>query len=178
MTRVAVVLGLAAAGCSLPPTRPVTDNIATAELRTPAGEAVGAAVLTDLGDGVRVVLETKAMPPGAHAVHVHETGTCDPPDFTTAGGHFNPDRKQHGLLNPAGPHAGDLPNITIAADGTGRLESFTKRLTVGPGATSLFDADGSALVVHAQPDDFTTDPTGNSGARLACGVIVKAQPGA
>lgn len=167
---------LALAGCSLAATRPVTDNTATAELKNPSGATVGTAVLTDIGDGVRVVLEMKGMPPGEHAVHVYETGVCEPPAFTSAGGHFNPEKKQHGLLNPTGPHAGDLPNITITSEGTGRLESHTTRISVGPGASSVFDADGSALVVHAGRDDFKTDPTGNSGARIACGVIVKAQP--
>jgi Cu-Zn family superoxide dismutase len=103
-------------------------------------------------------------------------GKCEPPPFTSAGAHFNPGARQHGFLNPQGAHAGDLPNITIAADGTGRLETAADGLTLGMGATSLFDADGSAIVVHAAPDDFKTDPTGNSGARIACGIVVKTAP--
>jgi Cu-Zn family superoxide dismutase len=171
-----LLIVLALAGCSLATTRPITDNTATAELKNASGAMVGTAVFTDVGDGLRLVLEMKGMPAGEHAVHVHETGICEPPAFTSAGGHFNPEKRQHGLLNPAGPHAGDLPNITIASDGTGRLESHTARVTIGPGTTSLLDDHGRALVVHAGPDDFRTDPTGNSGARIACGVIVKGQP--
>jgi Cu-Zn family superoxide dismutase len=98
---------------------------------------------------------------------------CEPPAFTSAGGHVNPGGRQHGLQNPRGPHAGDLPNIRIEADGSGRLESLNDRITLGAGPTSLFDGDGSALVIHAAADDLQTDPTGNSGGRLACGVIVK-----
>jgi Cu-Zn family superoxide dismutase len=105
---------------------------------------------------------------------VHAVGKCDPPDFATAGPHFNPLNKQHGALNPQGSHAGDLPNITVAPDGTGRMETTTEQLTLGSGPLSVWDADGSALVIHANPDDFKTDPTGNSGNRIACGVLVKA----
>lgn len=149
---------------------------ARAELRDATGRVVGTARLEQVGDVVHIVLEMTGMPPGVHAVHIHAVGRCDPPDFASAGGHFNPGRRQHGLLNPQGPHAGDLPNITIDADGTGRLETVTERVTLGSGPTTLFDADGSALVVHASSDDFKTDPAGNAGARIACGVIVKAEP--
>jgi Cu-Zn family superoxide dismutase len=131
------------------------------------------ATLKQVSGGVRIVIEARRMPPGPRGVHIHEVGKCDGPQFTTAGEHFNPDKKQHGTLNPQGAHAGDLPNLTIAADGTGRLETMTERVTLGAGATSLLDADGSSIIVHGSPDDFKTDPTGNSGARIACGVIVK-----
>ncbi|HXG15918.1 MAG TPA: superoxide dismutase family protein [Calidithermus sp.] len=158
-----------AAGCAAMKPAPMT---ATAELRNAQGQPVGTATLTDVGGGVRVIVEARNLPPGDKGVHIHEVGRCEPP-FTTAGGHFNPGKRQHGLQNPAGPHAGDLPNITIGADGTGRLETVTDRVTLGGGATSLFDADGSAIVIHAAPDDHRTDPAGNSGARIACGVIVR-----
>jgi Cu-Zn family superoxide dismutase len=105
-----------------------------------------------------------------HGTHLHATGRCDPPGFTTAGGHLNPAARQHGLRNPAGPHLGDLPNLTVAANGTGRMEA-TIAATLTPGQAPLFDADGTALVVHAGPDDMVTDPAGNSGARIACTVI-------
>jgi Cu-Zn family superoxide dismutase len=112
-------------------------------------------------------------PPGPHGLHIHEVARCEEPRITTAGGHFNPEKKQHGTQNPAGPHAGDLPNITIGPDGNGRLETVESRIRLSGGPLSLFDADGSAIVIHAAPDDYTTDPTGNSGDRIACGVIVK-----
>ncbi len=158
-----------AAGCAAMKPAPMT---ATAELRNAQGQPVGTATLTDVGGGVRVIVEARNLPPGDKGVHIHEVGRCEPP-FTTAGGHFNPGKRQHGLQNPAGPHAGDLPNITIGTDGTGRLETVTDRVTLGGGATSLFDADGSAIVIHAAPDDHRSDPAGNSGARIACGVIVR-----
>lgn len=151
-----------------------TDNTARAELRRAGGQVVGAATFTQVGSALRVLLEVQGLPPGAKGVHVHAVGTCEGPDFTSAGGHFNPDGRQHGALNhPRGPHAGDLPNITVGADGRGRLESTTELMSLGTGPSSVFDGDGSAIVVHAAPDDFRTDPTGNSGARIACGVIVR-----
>lgn len=164
------------AGCAglTTPSGPVT---ARAEMRNAAGETLGTAQLTQIGRVVRVVMELQGMPPGAKAVHIHEVGRCDPPGFTTAGNHFNPEGKQHGALNPRGPHGGDLPNITIDANGTGRLEAASELLTLLPGRASVFDDDGSALVVHAAPDDFRTDPTGNAGPRLLCGVIVRSPAG-
>ena len=115
----------------------------------------------------------KDLPPGQKGVHIHEVGKCEGPQFTSAGGHFNPDKKQHGTLNPQGAHAGDLPNISVDGYGVGQLETTTNRITLGAGPTSVFDADGSAIVIHAAADDFKTDPTGNSGGRSVCGVIVK-----
>ena len=172
-TALLATLALLAAGCAGMTQPSTTDNAAIAELRNASGQSVGTARLTEVGAGVQIVLEARGLPPGVKGVHVHEVGKCDPPGFTTAGGHFNPGKKQHGLQNPQGPHAGDLPNLTVAADGTGRLETTSGQITLKAGPTSLFDADGSALVIHAGPDDFKTDPTGNSGARIACGVITK-----
>jgi Cu-Zn family superoxide dismutase len=147
---------------------------ARADIRNANDQSVGTATFTELARGVRIVVRTQALPPGPHGLHIHEVGKCESPAFTTAGGHFNPEKKPHGTLNPAGPHAGDLPNITIGPDGTGWLEAIASRMTLGRGPLSLFDADGSAVVIHAAPDDYKTDPTGNSGDRIACGVIVKA----
>jgi Cu-Zn family superoxide dismutase len=168
-TAVLIVACLVAAGCATAKPAPGT---ATAELRNAQGQPVGTATLTEAGGGLRVIIEARNLPPGEKGVHIHEVGRCEPP-FTSAGGHFNPGKRQHGLQNPAGPHAGDLPNITIGPDGSGRLETLTDRVSLGGGPNSLFDADGSAIVIHAAPDDHRTDPAGNSGARIACGVIVK-----
>jgi len=170
---VAVVASLLLAGCASMSVGSGTDNTARAELRNSGGQPVGTATLTQVGGVLRVLVEVQGLPRGAHGVHVHAVGKCDGPDFASAGPHFNPASRQHGALNPQGPHAGDLPNIEVGADGKGRLESTTEMLSLGSGTTSIFDSDGSALVVHAAPDDFRTDPTGNSGARIACGVITK-----
>ena len=150
------------------------DNAAVAELTNTSGQSVGTARFTQAGNVVRILVEAKGLPPGPHGAHVHAVGKCDPPDFNSAGPHFNPTNKQHGALNPQGSHAGDLPNLTVGPDGTGRMETTTEQLSLGSGPSSVWDADGSALVVHANADDFKTDPTGNSGARIACGVLVKA----
>jgi len=170
---IAVVTSLLLAGCASMSGAPSADNTARAELKNGTGQPVGTATFTQVGNVVRVVVETQGLPRGTHGVHVHTVGKCDGPDFTTAGGHFNPVNRQHGALNPQGAHAGDLPNIEVGGDGKGRLESTTELLSLGSGTTSVFDADGSAIVIHAAPDDFKTDPTGNSGARIACGVIGK-----
>ena len=173
MRRVAfVVVSSLLAGCA--GMQPAADTAATADLRNASGASVGTATMTQVGNVVRIVLEAKGLTPGLHGVHIHAVGKCEPPDFTSAGAHFNPGSKQHGALNTQGSHAGDLPNLNVGPDGTGRLETATEQITLGSGGTSVWDADGSALVVHAAPDDFKTDPTGNSGARVACGVVTKA----
>jgi Cu-Zn family superoxide dismutase len=167
------VAGLMLSGCA---TMQAGNPQATAELKNAKAEAVGTASLWEDASGVRLAIQVRGIPAGRHGIHIHAVGRCDPPDFTTSGGHFNPGGKKHGLKSPAGPHVGDLPNLEVGADGTGRLEHATRLLTLGTGPTSLFDADGSAIVIHANPDDETTDPTGNSGRRIACGVIVRASP--
>jgi Cu-Zn family superoxide dismutase len=141
-------------------------------LRDATGRTVGSAVLLQEGDGVRILLDVKGLTPGTKAVHIHDVSQCAPPSFESAGPHFNPTKAQHGSENPKGPHAGDLPNITVEATGQGHLEVTNSRVTLKSGPTSLFDANGSALVVHEGPDDLRTDPAGNSGARIACGVVV------
>ena len=166
------VAALLLAGCaSVAPT--TTGAAAVADLRNVNGQPVGSATLAQVGDVVRIVLEVQGLPPGTKGVHIHEVGSCEGPTFTSAGGHFNPLGKQHGQLNPQGPHAGDLANIVIGPDGKGRMETSAGQVTLGAGTNSLLDANGSALIIHAAPDDFRTDPTGNSGARIACGVISK-----
>ena len=158
---------VAGAGCAL--TGP--GERATAELKDKDGKTVGMASFVEVSDGVRVVVGVKGLSAGLHAVHIHAVGKCDAPAFTSAGGHFNPAQKKHGYRSPDGAHAGDLPNMLVAKDGAGRFEALTDAVTLGAGPHSVFDADGSALVVHAGVDDHTTDPTGNAGDRAACGVI-------
>lgn len=132
-----------------------------------AGQTIGSVRAWQTAGGVSFHISAAGLPHGLHGIHVHSVGRCDPPDFTSAGPHWNPAGRKHGLNNPAGPHAGDLPNVEVAANGV-----LSATVTV-PGVTmaSLLDADGAALMIHAQPDDNVTDPSGNSGARIACAVI-------
>jgi Cu-Zn family superoxide dismutase len=150
---------------------------AWAQIIDTAGEPVGAATFIHNKGKVRISAWAVGLTPGKHGIHIHSVGQCDPPDFLTAGAHFNPYTKEHGLKNPQGPHAGDLPNLVAREDGVGFLRAETGRVSLRPGVTnSLFDDDGSALVIHALEDDQETDPTsGNSGARIACGVIRNVQ---
>jgi Cu-Zn family superoxide dismutase len=156
-----------------PATEALQPATATAELLDAQGQSVGTATLEEGESGVRIIAHFTGLPEGEHGFHIHETGQCTAPEFTSAGGHFNPTNKQHGLQNPQGPHAGDLENIQVGADSTGSFTADNDRITLSDGPTSLFDADGSALVVHQGPDDAMTDPSGDSGARIACGVITR-----
>jgi superoxide dismutase, Cu-Zn family len=132
-----------------------------------SGQTIGSVVAWQTAGGLTFRINANGLPHGNHGVHVHSVGRCDPPDFASAGPHWNPAGKQHGLNNPAGPHAGDLPNVEVAANG---VLSQTATLPAASMAT-LLDADGAALVIHANADDYVTDPSGNSGARIACAVI-------
>jgi Cu-Zn family superoxide dismutase len=146
---------------------------AEAILKDKAGKQVGSATFIQTPEGVRIALTGYRLPPGSHGVHIHAVGRCEPPEFTTAGAHFNPGNKQHGQANPAGPHAGDLPNLVVGASGEGGLDITTKAITLTPGPNSVVGDKTTSLVVHANADDGKTDPTGNSGGRIACGVITK-----
>lgn len=146
---------------------------AEAGLKDKDGKDVGRATLIETADGLRIAVTGYRLPPGTHGLHIHAVGACQPPDFASAGAHFNPSGKKHGSQNPEGPHAGDLPNLVVAASGETGLDITTKGVTLDPGANSLLGPGGTSLVVHAGPDDLKTDPAGNSGARIACGVITK-----
>ena len=147
--------------------------VATAQLRDSAGSAAGEVRLMRRGSTVVVHVEARGFAPGTHGVHVHETGACERgrEPFASAGAHLNPRQVEHGLHSASGGHAGDLPNLEIADDGTGSLRFEAAGLATGTGPDEVFDRDGSALVIHAGSDDQRTDPSGNSGARIACGVF-------
>ncbi|HTP52732.1 MAG TPA: superoxide dismutase family protein [Anaeromyxobacteraceae bacterium] len=148
---------------------------ARAELKNASGTAVGIATFVAVPGGVELALKASGLPPGPHGFHVHAVGKCEGPDFKTAGGHFNPGAKKHGLENPEGPHAGDMPNLVVGADGSGSAKVLLSGASLGSGPNSLLHEGGTALVVHADADDMKTDPAGNAGARIACGVIERSK---
>ena len=143
------------------------------EMKDAQGQSIGTATLTESMGMVHIQLDLKSLKPGQHALHVHMTPKCEGPAFTSAGGHFNPANKKHGMQNPDGPHAGDMDNFTVAADGTAKGMVMAHGITLGSQANSVFANGGTALVVHAGPDDMKTDPAGAAGDRIACGVISK-----
>jgi Cu-Zn family superoxide dismutase len=168
-----VAIGLS--GCAGMTTETEAPALPSAEatLKDKDGKQVGVATLIETSEGVRIAVTGYRLPPGEHGVHVHEVGVCQPPAFVSAGGHFNPAKRKHGLQSPEGPHAGDLPNMKVSPAGEGGLDYTTKLATLGSGANSLLGGNGTSIIIHAAADDGRTDPTGNSGDRIACGVITK-----
>ncbi len=172
MRRTILILTGLAMG-SLLASRPIAaSETAQADLINADKEKIGTVTLTQTPHGVLLSIEASRLPPGLHALHIHEVGQCEPP-FQSAGGHFNPGGKRHGVFSPEGMHAGDLPNVYVGTDGSLRAEAFASGVTLTPGPNSVFDRDGSSIILHAGPDDYKTDPAGNAGARIACGVIEK-----
>lgn len=163
------VVGIVA---SIPPFAEASP-LAHATLRDAQGKEVGTATITPGEGGVKIAVRVSGVSPGLHGFHVHAVGKCEGPEFKTAGGHFNPATKEHGLENPKGAHAGDMPNLAVGPDGSGKGEFLARGATLGEGAGSLFPEGGTALVLHAAPDDMRTDPAGNAGARIACGVVTR-----
>lgn len=154
----------------------IAGNLASAnpvavKLKNAKGEEIGQATLTEMANGVRIMLDVKKLNPGEHALHFHEKGSCVPPKFESAGGHFAPQKNAHGFDYAGGPHAGDMPNILVNSDGTARIEIVNTSVRLGKGDNSLLKAGGTALVIHAKADDYKSQPAGAAGDREACGEI-------
>jgi Cu-Zn family superoxide dismutase len=145
----------------------------TVDIKNARGESIGVAQIFERKgqQGVTIRLTARNLPAGSLAAHIHQNGSCEAPDFSSAGPHLNPQQKQHGLRNPEGPHAGDMPNLNVRSNGRTRAVLHNSRVTLGDGENSLFANGGTALVIHAGPDDMKSDPAGNAGDRIACGVI-------
>lgn len=166
-----IMLGALAGLFCTAATLPAMAQSASAPMKNADGKEVGSVNLTQTNQGVLINISVKGLPPGEHAFHVHAVGKCEPP-FTTAGGHFNPGGKKHGMMSPEGQHAGDMPNLHVPQGGDLTVEVLNTNITLEKDKpNSVYDADGSAVVIHAGKDDYRTDPTGDAGGRIACGVI-------
>jgi len=171
--RVAIVVALCALVLAVWGMALAQQPGAVADLKDANGKVVGHATFTqNLPEGgVWIHVEVTGLTPGVHAIHIHTTGVCEGPAFLSAGGHFNPDGHKHGFVNPDGPHAGDLPNMAVNAAGKARYDTANYRVTLGVGPNNVFKTGGTSLVIHAGADDYVSDPAGNSGPRVACGLI-------
>ena len=161
---ITTIAAIALAGCAavdVPMTAPPVALVNS------AGQAIGSVTASQTSGGVTLTIIASGLPHGLHGLHVHDVGRCDPPGFESAGSHWNPASKLHGFNNPQGPHSGDLPNLTVSSSGVARETA----VLAGASLEGLADADGSALVIHAGADDYATDPSGNSGGRIACAVL-------
>jgi superoxide dismutase, Cu-Zn family len=154
---------------------PAKPQSAHADIVNAQGTTIGHARFTTTSNGVKISVTVSQLPPGEHGIHIHNVGKCDGPAFTTAGGHFNPTGAHHGIHNTQDPHphVGDLPNLVVSDKGTGKLTFTAVGATISPGTDSLFHDGGTSLVIHAKADDLMSDPSGNSGDRIACGVITQ-----
>lgn len=167
---------LALVGCAMNEAAPdpavqLPAALASADIIDATGRSMGTATVSQVGDSLRVRVEGAGLPSGAHGAHIHTTGVCAAPGFESAGPHWNPTARQHGKSNPAGMHRGDLPNLMIGTDGRGSIEYTVPGAMLTGGEMAMLDGDGAAIVIHAQADDYRTDPSGNSGGRLACGAF-------
>ena len=163
MRKLALLLPLFATACAYPE----PQGGAPMTLVNSAGQAIGTVRAWQTAGGIAFRIDARGLPHGVHGIHVHPIGRCDPPDFASAGTHWNPTNKQHGLNNPNGPHAGDMPNVTVAANGV------LQETVILPHANmaELLDADGAAILIHANADDYVSQPSGNSGPKIACAVL-------
>ena len=166
-----LLVGCATRPSEPPPAAEAPMGSASAQLLDASGRAVATASVTETGDALRVRIEAAGLSAGVYGAHLHSIGQCERPGFESAGPHWNPAAREHGRDNPRGQHMGDLPNLLVGTDGRGSFEFTIPGGTLSSGARRLLDADGAAVVLHARPDDYRTDPSGNSGARIACGAV-------